>query len=207
MKNNINSCSKQSYCWTNEEDRITDAYITINPKYDYTPLPNFIELKDCQPGEVPIWKKRSFPKAARFHKKRENIDSHRYFLSELMLFKGFTNEKNLGSHDEVKCQTLYISHKESLQNVKQILLPYAQGVEKARYYVEEAFNEERSNIKNILDAEKEQEIAECQDTDDMHTDFVHLNSDELKIELKSKDQILEETRNLTNIKKRPYTKH
>ena len=83
-KNHIKSSSKQEYHWTNEEDRITNNYITINPEYDYTPLPNFIKLKDCQPGEVPIWKKRSFLRAARFHKKKEDINPYRYFLSELM---------------------------------------------------------------------------------------------------------------------------
>ena len=145
-------------------------------------MPNTIKLKDCQPGEVPIWRKRSFPREARFHKKREDTDPYRYFLSELMLYKGFTDEKELGSQDEVKCRNLYVSHKEALQEVKNSLLPYAQGVEEARYYEEEALKEENAKIGTILDVEKEQEIAECEDIDGIHPDFAHLNPDELAIE-------------------------
>ena len=83
---------KDEYYWTDEEDRVTNVYITINSKYDHKQLPSTITLKDCQPGEVSIWKKRSFPKAARFHKKREDADPNRYFLSELMLDKGVIEE-------------------------------------------------------------------------------------------------------------------
>ena len=51
-----------------------------------------------------MWEKRFFPKAARFHKKKEDTDPSRYSLSELMLYKGFTDEKDLGSQDETKCR-------------------------------------------------------------------------------------------------------
>ena len=48
-----------------------------------------------------------------------------------MLFKGFTNENEIGSQDEDKCRDIYIKHKEALQEVKQALLPFAKGVEEA----------------------------------------------------------------------------
>ena len=98
-KENTEISSQNDYYWTDEEDRITNVYITTNSKYNHKRLPNTIKLKDCQPGEVPIWRKRSFPKAARFHKKREDADPNRYFLSELMLYKGFTDEKDLVSQN------------------------------------------------------------------------------------------------------------
>ena len=91
-----------------EDERVANYIITTNPKYKNIELPNMIKIKDPFPGEVPIWVKRGFPKAARIHKKREEKDSHKFFLSELMLYTGWTDEKQLGSHDEEKCRKLYI---------------------------------------------------------------------------------------------------
>jgi len=218
-KDNCKIIPEQAYYWTDEEDRIINVYITTNSTYNHKQLPSFIRLENCQPGEVQLWKKRSFPKAARFHKKREDNDPYRYFLSELMLFKGFTNENEIGSQDEDKCRDIYIKHKEALQEVKQALLPFAKGVEEASYFVEIAQNdkiEENKKIGAILDAEKEQEMLECQDVESMHPDFTHLDPDELDlqsnvtqikktfrhIEMKSKDQILEETRLLDKYQKK-----
>ena len=208
----------QDYHWIDDEDRISNYYITINSSLNYTQLPNIIRLRDCQPGEVPIWKKRTFPKAARFHRKREDNDPHRYFLSELMLYKGFTNELEIGSQDETKCRDLYTKHKEDLHDVKHLLLPFAKGVEEARYFVEAARreeNEENLKIGTILDAEKEQEIIECQDAEEIHPDFAHLDPDALDIEsnnghvkksfrhiqLDNKNLILENTRKLDRYQK------
>ena len=57
--------------WKDEDDRLANYYITTEDKYNKIPLPNIIRLKDCLPGEVPIWRKRTFPKAARIHKKNK----------------------------------------------------------------------------------------------------------------------------------------
>ena len=78
--------------WIDEEDRLANFYITTNKIYNKKRLPDYIKLINCQPGEVTIWRKRSFPKAARIHKKKEDTDPNRYFLSELMLYHGFTDE-------------------------------------------------------------------------------------------------------------------
>lgn len=67
--------------WKNEDDRISNFYITTNSAYDYKRLPKFIKLGNCQPGEISTLVKQSFPKAARFHKKRQDTDPCRYFLS------------------------------------------------------------------------------------------------------------------------------
>ena len=88
--------------WIDDDDRVANYFITTNPKYDYIPLPQYIKLKDPQDGEVPIFEKRSFPKAARIHKKRQDNDPHRFFLSELMLYTGYTDERQLGCDDETK---------------------------------------------------------------------------------------------------------
>ena len=129
--------------------RIANFYITTNENYNKIPLPDYIKLTNCQPGEIPIWRKRSFPKAARIHKKKQDTDPHRYFLSELMLFYGFTDEHDLGCDDEVKCRNLYLEKKDSIQFVKSQLMPYAQGVEEARHYVEQAKQNEEQEDHNI----------------------------------------------------------
>ena len=150
--------------WKDEEDRVANYYVTTNPLYHNTPLPKIIKIKNPREGEIPIYEKRSFPKAARVHKKREDTDPHRFFLSELMLYTGYTDEQQLHCDDEDACRQLYLSKKDAIQFVKGHMLPFAQGVEEARYYVEEAAKDESSTDKNIgndLDPELEKEVIEC----------------------------------------------
>ena len=47
--------TNKTYLWIDEEDRIANYYITINPDYDRIRLPKIIKIKDPQPGEVPIF--------------------------------------------------------------------------------------------------------------------------------------------------------
>ena len=126
------------------EDKIVTYYITTNPIHSEKRLPKFIKIKDPVPGEVTLWERRSFPKAARMHKKQEDNNPHRFFLSELMLYTGWTNEQDLGCDDEVKCTKLYLKKYDSIQYVKKNTMPFAQGVEEARHYVQQAMNDERS---------------------------------------------------------------
>ena len=121
----------------------------------------------------------------RIHKKREDNDPHRYYLSELMLYTAYTDEQDLFCDDEEKCRALYLKEKDNIQYVKKHLMPFAQGVEEARYYVQEALKESRqeSNMGNELDPELEQEIDECQEEEDLlHPDFIQLNPDDLELE-------------------------
>ena len=97
----------------NEHDDDEDFNFIISPDYPHLkriPLPQTIKIRDPQPGEVAIWKKRTFPKAMRIHKKREDNNAHRYYLSELMLYTAYTNEKDLGCDDENKCMELYLEN-------------------------------------------------------------------------------------------------
>jgi hypothetical protein len=59
--------------WIDDDDRVANFFITTNPKFDYIQLPQYIKLKDPKDGEVPIFEKRSFPKAARIHKKGKKM--------------------------------------------------------------------------------------------------------------------------------------
>jgi hypothetical protein len=206
--------------WVDEEDRLANYFITTNPMYNRIRLPEIIKIKDCQPGEVPFWRKRSFPKAARIHKKNEDTDPNRFFLSELILYMGFTDEKELGSNDEQKCRQIYFDNFEAIQFVKRKLLPFAQGVEEARYNGQQAMqNNEQltNNIGEVLDPEQEQEIEDCQEGEDLlHPDFIQLNPDDLeidsnlnqvrktlrKIQIKTDDERLEEARQLDHFQKK-----
>ena len=217
---NHKETSDDNVPWTDDEDRIANFYITTNENYNKKRLPDFIKLTNCQPGEVAIWRKRSYPKAARIHKKKQDTDPHRYFLSELMLFHGFKDEHDLGSNDEDKCRNLYLEKKDALLLVKSYMMPFAQGVEEARHYVEQAKqNEEQSddNVGEELDPEHEQEQEECEEGEDqIHPDFVHLNPDDYdfnndsnqvkktfrKIEIRTAEERLEDARKLDKFQKK-----
>ena len=205
--------------WKDDEDRVTNFYVTANPKYHHIRLPEIIRLKDPFPGEVPIFKKRSFPKAARIHKKREDNDPHQYFLSELMLYTGYTDEQDLGCDDEDKCRAIYLRRQTDIQLVKKLMMPFTQGVEEARYYVQKAMenNIDDPKVGNELDPELEKGNLECQDEiENIHPDFVQVNPDDLdiednvtqvkktlrSIEIKSADEILEEARKLDKFQKK-----
>ena len=72
--------------WIDDEDQVANYYITTNPKFKLKKLPKIIKINNTRGGEVPIYVKRSFLKAARIHKKREDNNPHRFFLSELLLY-------------------------------------------------------------------------------------------------------------------------
>ena len=113
---------------------------------------------------------------------------------------------------------LYLKNKNNIQHVKQFLMPFAQGVEEARFYVQQAMKngQEETKIGDELDGELENELLECQDEEEViHPDFAHLNPDELEIgkdimqtkktirniETRTLDQILEEARQLDQFQK------
>ena len=99
-----------------------------------------------------------------------------------MLYYGFTDEEELGADDEQKCLVNYLENETGITFVKQHLLPYMEGIEEARHYVEESMADQ-NNIGKILDPEQEQEIEECQEEDElMHPDFEHLNPDDFEID-------------------------
>ena len=135
--------------WKDEEDRVANFYITADPQYHNKRLPKIIKIKDPRCGEVSIYVKRNQPKAARIHKKKEDNDPHRYFLSELMLYTAYTDEEQLGANDFEKCLELYLEKKDAIQFVKSKMMPFTQGVEEARHYLDEAMKEESLPNNNI----------------------------------------------------------
>ena len=59
------STESSSDPWEDDEDRVANFLVTTNPKYKYIRLPQYIKIKNPIDGEVPLFEKRSFPKAAR----------------------------------------------------------------------------------------------------------------------------------------------
>ena len=77
-----------------------------------------------------------------------------------MLYTGYTDEKQLGCDDEKKCRELYVKKQKDIEFMKKHLMPFAQGVEEARHYVQEARNIDGNadnNVGNELDPTLEQE--------------------------------------------------
>ena len=91
-------------------------------------LPTAITLHDLQIGEPPILHKRTFPRALRYHKKNFNIDPHKFYLAELILYFPFRDENNLHPYDAEKCEQLYKENIEKIQQVKAQVMPFLQSV-------------------------------------------------------------------------------
>ena len=149
-----------------------------------TLLPDYIKLSPKFPGENNVMKKRRFQAAAHFHKKRENLDPHKFFLSELMLYYPFRDEKNdLHSDNEELCAQLYMQEFDNIKSVKSQVMEHLENVEEARFMVEEyARNEDKMNeIGEDLDPENEQDISECLfEEQQLHPDFEHLDPRKIK---------------------------
>ena len=201
------------------EYMVANYIISPDPQKQFILLPNTIKIKNPLPGEISIWRKRKTPKAIRVHKKQEDTDANRFFLSELLLYMPYTDENDLGCDDEEKCRNLYMENKENIQFVKRYLLPFAQGVEEARHYVQESMkNEDRPhNIGNTLDPEMEKESLECREEEEMiHPDFVqihpdnfdnHSNAEQIKktfknIQIRTSEENLQDARKLDTFQKR-----
>ena len=136
-ENQENNDSETESSEGEDEEKLTSTYI-ISPRLQQGVrilLPQTIKINDPLPGEVAIWRKRNFPKAIRLHKKRADNDPHRYYLSELILYTAYTDDKELFGDDEEKCTKLHLKQKNNIQLVKKYILPFAQGIEEARYYI------------------------------------------------------------------------
>merc|ERR1712074_396547 len=101
-------------------------------------LPDYKKLSPKYPGKNNLLRKRRFPAAVRFHKKRQDLDPHKFFLSELMLYYPFRDEKqDLHSDNEELCAKLYIREFANIQKVKAQVMKHLENVEEARFMVDE----------------------------------------------------------------------
>ena len=201
-----------------KESMLTTYILTPKEDQQFIPLPKFIKATDTLPGEIPLWKKRRSAKAMRIHRKREDTNPHGYCLAELMLYTPFLHENDLGGHDEEKCRNLYHQNEENIQYIKGFILPYAKGVEEARFFIEEG-NRNEDNVQLVgdnLDPQMEQDIQDLMDEEEEpHPDYFQIDPENhdfdesannpkrifRNIETLGHDQLLEKARRLD-----PYQK-
>ena len=80
----------------------------------------------------------------RFFKKKLDVDPHRYYFSELILYHPFRDENDLYPEDPVKCQELYLKHADQIKYTKAQVMPFLESVHDAQLiYDEMKANEEQ----------------------------------------------------------------
>ena len=153
--------------------------------------------------------KRSHPAVLRFNKANRQNNPQKFILSELMLYRPVQEEI-----DPEKAETMYEEMHEGKRKadiVKSQVMEHLEGVEEARYYVEQAKKElDLTEIAETLDPTLEQENADCDDEQTVeHPDFTHIDPGEViteqekaeavkyrKVDVPNEDILKEKTRSL-----------
>ena len=155
-----------------------------------TSLPEYMKLLPKYPGENNIMRKRRFPAAIRFHKKRQDVDPFKFFLSELMLYFPFRDEKeDLHSDNEELCAQLYLREEGNIKKVKMQVMEHLENVEEARFMVDEYMKTKAEEVGVKLDPENEQINDDCDMEEEIsHPDFEHLDPNAIKFDNPEKCQ-------------------
>ncbi len=144
-----------------------------------TLLPKMIELQNPQSHEARYMVRRSFPAALRFHMVKKQNDHSRFMLNELMLYRPLDHEIE---PDEI--ESFYF---EKIQVVKSQVMEYHEGVEEARYHVEQIKKELEidlnAEVGSKLDPMGLQDNENCaEDLEDDNENFEHCNPDYIDID-------------------------
>ena len=111
-----------------------------------------IALTNLYPRESPAMQKRNFPAVLRYNKVKDN--PIRFMLHELMLYRPTREEFNLEEVASLYDDTYHGERKVDI--VKRQVMEHLEGVEEARYYVEQVKKEVNiSETANRLDPELE----------------------------------------------------
>ena len=158
---------------------------------DNLELPLTLQLKDTFPGEPLYLRRRNFPKAIRFFKQKEEVDKHKFYLQELMMFYPFRSESELFPDDEMECEEIYITNRQKIDTVKAKVLPFMECVEAARRKFQEEKENEEPDLEDVaamLDPEKEQEIVDVEEEDEEeHPEYLHIDPDQVNSESKEEE--------------------
>ena len=151
-------------------------------------LPDVIILKTPYPRESSIMQKRSFPAVLRYNKARRD-NALKFMLHELMLYRPTREEFELDKVDAMYEETY--NGKRKVDIVKEQVMEHLEGVEEARYYVEQIKKEiDTTETGNKLDSALEQENGDCEDeVTKEHPDFLHIDPGNLPSETKSSASI------------------
>ena len=141
-------------------------------------LPEYIELKNPIPGEASVMQKRRSPIALRFHQVKPNNDPERYFFGEVTLYYPLRKEIDLMEATEMYEETFNGERK--VQLVKSQVMEHLEGVEEARYYLEQLESEmDLSEIGKDLDPEGEHENEYCEELEAEESEYEHLDPDDI----------------------------
>ena len=157
--------------------------IVCNSEARRRKLPLMLKIKDPMQGEMKILHKRTFPRALRFFKKKLDVDPHRYYFSELILYHPFRDENDLYPEDPVKCQELYLKHADQIKYTKAQVMPFLESVHDAQLIYDEMKANEEQDVEERMGADldpiMEQEIADLDDLDEEHPDYYHIDPNQL----------------------------
>ena len=141
-------------------------------------LPDEIVLKNPIPGEAFVMQKRSSPIALRFHKVKQDNDSERYFYGEVMLYYPLRRELDLSEATHIYEESFDGTRK--VQLVKSQVMEHLEGVEEARYHLEQLESEiDFSEIGKDLDPEGEHDNEYCEELEAQESEYGHLNPDDI----------------------------
>ena len=172
-------------------------------------LPEAIVLSHTFPRESPMMQKRMFPAVLRFNKAKRD-DTIKYMLHEVMLYRPTREDINIE-----QVESLYqeeYNGRRKVDIVKEQVMEHLEGVEEARYHVEQANKKiDTTEIGEQLDPALEQDNADCEEEiKEDHPDYEHIDPGQVtnenqtvtsiyrRIELPTAEMMREKTRSLDN---------
>ena len=139
-----------------------------------------IALKNPYPGESYQMQKRRSPVALRFHKVKKDNDSERYIFGEVMLYCPLKRESDMSEARELYEEVCDGIRK--IDIVKSQVMEHLEGIQEARYHLEQLENEiDFNDVAKDLDPQGQQE-NDCEDLEAEASDYEHLNPDDLLLQ-------------------------
>ena len=153
--------------------------------------------------------RRNHPAVLRFNKPNKDNNPKKYLLHEVMLYRPLKEEVNIDEVESLYNETYEGKRKVDL--VKGQVMEHLEGVEEARYYVEQVKKEiDLAEVAKTLDPTLEQSNAECNEEHEIehpkysHIDPEHIESEQeprkagnyKNIEIPNQDELKRRTRRL-----------
>ena len=161
-------------------EQILKYIVTHQTDYEKTKLPKIIPIQNPNPGEARLMKLRAYPAAIRYNKSSRHDNPLSYMLKELMLYRPHREDSDF-NEIEVLYNERY-NGKRKIEIIKEIVMPHLEGIEEARYYVEQMKEDVDIEVTGAeFDAMGEQENAECADIPEQeHPNYEQLDPGELR---------------------------
>ena len=170
----------------NEEKENKFNYIMTYNSQNVTKLPKYIELSNPYPGEPKMMIRRRHPAVLRYHKPNKDNNPKKYLLNEVMLYRPLKKEVDIEEAELLFNETY--EEKKKVDLVKAQVMEHLEGVEEARYYVEQVKKEiDLTDVAQTLDPTLEQSNAECNEEPEVeHPEFSHIDPGHIEAEQESK---------------------